>query len=80
MIIQSSYFVKYLIYAVLLYMFPNLHSAAEKDKGFFETKFSTSSEAIDSLNQQMRDMSLRLDAAKEEITSSKSLHYSIYDL
>ncbi|CAD5313446.1 unnamed protein product [Arabidopsis thaliana] len=42
---------------------------AEKDKGFFETKFSTSSEAIDSLNQQMRDMSLRLDAAKEEITS-----------
>nr|QNU10193.1 ZYP1B [Arabidopsis halleri] len=42
---------------------------AEKDKGFFETKFSTSSEAIDSLNQQMRDMSLRLVAAKEEITS-----------
>ncbi|CAL9215907.1 unnamed protein product [Arabidopsis halleri] len=42
---------------------------AEKDKGFFETKFSTSSEAIDSLNQQMRDMSLRLDAAKEEITN-----------
>ncbi|KAG7597926.1 hypothetical protein ISN44_As06g022370 [Arabidopsis suecica] len=42
---------------------------AEKDKGFFETKFSTSSEAIDSLNQQMQDMSLRLVAAKEEITS-----------
>ncbi|CAH8253194.1 unnamed protein product [Arabidopsis lyrata] len=42
---------------------------AEKDKVFFETKFSTSSEAIDSLNQQMRDMSLRLVTAKEEITS-----------
>ncbi|KAL1225789.1 Synaptonemal complex protein 1 [Cardamine amara subsp. amara] len=42
---------------------------AEKDKVFFESKFNTSSEAIDSLNQQMRDMSLRLDAAKENITS-----------
>ncbi|KAG7597929.1 hypothetical protein ISN44_As06g022390 [Arabidopsis suecica] len=39
---------------------------AEKDKGFFETKFSTSSEAIDSLNQQMRDMSLRLVAARKK--------------
>ncbi|XP_010459969.1 PREDICTED: synaptonemal complex protein 1 isoform X2 [Camelina sativa] len=42
---------------------------AEKEKDFFESKFNTSSEAIDSLNQQMQDMSLRLDAAKENITS-----------
>ncbi|XP_023632721.1 synaptonemal complex protein 1 isoform X2 [Capsella rubella] len=42
---------------------------AEKDKSFFESKFNTSSEAIDSLNQQMGDMSLTLNAAKENITS-----------
>ncbi|XP_010459976.1 PREDICTED: synaptonemal complex protein 1-like [Camelina sativa] len=42
---------------------------AEKDKDFFESKFNTSSEAMDSLNQQMQDMSLSLDAAKANITS-----------
>lgn len=77
---SSSHLILWNILCFVALSVSYIASPAEKDKGFFESKFNASSEAIDSLNQQMRDMSLRLDAAKENITSSKLLHYSVYDL
>ncbi|KAL4604126.1 hypothetical protein ACB092_10G170500 [Castanea dentata] len=40
---------------------------AEKDKEFFEEKLSTSSIALDELNQQMRDLSLKLESTEETL-------------
>ncbi|KAB5568696.1 hypothetical protein DKX38_002489 [Salix brachista] len=40
---------------------------AEKDKEFFEGKLSASSNGIDNLNQQLNDLSLKLDSAEETI-------------
>ncbi|XP_031392918.1 synaptonemal complex protein 1-like isoform X2 [Punica granatum] len=40
---------------------------AEKDKEFFEDKLSASSAAFDSLNQQMKDLSLKLESQEETI-------------
>ncbi|KAJ9166594.1 hypothetical protein P3X46_021320 [Hevea brasiliensis] len=44
---------------------------AEKDKEFFEGKLSTSSNAIENLNQQMNELSLKLDSAEETIRTQK---------
>ncbi|CAN1239288.1 Synaptonemal complex protein 1 [Linum grandiflorum] len=42
---------------------------AEKDKEFFEGKLSTSSNAIDILNQQIYDLSLKLTSTEETVTT-----------
>ncbi|CAN0889975.1 Synaptonemal complex protein 1, partial [Linum grandiflorum] len=42
---------------------------AEKDKEFFEGKLSTSSNAIDMLNQQIHDLSLKLTSTEETVTT-----------
>ncbi|CAN6887890.1 unnamed protein product [Brassica oleracea] len=42
---------------------------AEKDKERFEFKFSTSAQAINSLKQQMKDLSVKLSASEENIKS-----------
>ncbi|KAF2299690.1 hypothetical protein GH714_002460 [Hevea brasiliensis] len=44
---------------------------AEKDKEFFEGKLSASSNAIENLNQQMNELSLKLDSAEETIRTQK---------
>ncbi|XP_050207576.1 synaptonemal complex protein 2-like [Mercurialis annua] len=47
---------------------------AEKGKEFFETKLSDSSNAIDSLNKQLNNLSLQLGSAEEAVrTSEKEL-------
>lgn len=58
---------------MLLYLFFQIVSTAEKDKELFESKFFTSAEVIDSLKQQMEDLSSRLGAAEENIKSRKLL-------
>lgn len=58
---------------LLLYLFSQIVSTAEKDKELFESKFFTSAEVIDSLKQQMEDLSSRLGVAEENIKSRKLL-------
>lgn len=53
--------------------FSYVASVAEKDREFFESKFSSSSEAIDNLKQQMQDLCLRLGTAEENIKIRKLL-------
>lgn len=60
-------------YGLLLYLFFQIVSTAEKDKELFESKFFTSAEVIDSLKQQMEDLSSRLVAAEENIKRRKFL-------
>ena len=50
-----------------------VYSTAEKDKERFEFKFSTSAQAINSLKQQMKDLSVKLSASEENIKSRKLL-------
>ena len=47
---------------------------AEKDKEFFEEKLSTSSIALDDLNQQMHDLSLKLESAEETLGIRECSH------
>lgn len=49
-----------------------LSLSAEKDKEFFENKLSASSNAIENLNQQMNELSLKLDSAGKAIRTRKS--------
>ncbi|KAM7482156.1 hypothetical protein LguiB_006739 [Lonicera macranthoides] len=44
---------------------------AEKDKEFFENKFSATSVALDSFNDQMKSLSLRLESSEETIRNRK---------
>ncbi|XP_043808871.1 synaptonemal complex protein 2 isoform X3 [Manihot esculenta] len=44
---------------------------AEKDKEFFENKLSASSNAIENLNQQMNELSLKLDSAGKAIRTQE---------
>jgi len=44
---------------------------AEKDKEKLENKLSASSEALESLNEQMSGLSLKLDSTEETIRARK---------
>lgn len=44
---------------------------AEKDKEKLESKLSASSEALESLNEQMNGLSLKLDSTEETIKARK---------
>lgn len=44
---------------------------AEKDKEKLENKLSASSEALESLNEQMNGLSLKLDSTEETIKARK---------
>ncbi|CAN1345794.1 Synaptonemal complex protein 1 [Linum perenne] len=46
---------------------------AEKDKEFFEGKLSTSSNAIDILNQQINDLSVKLTSTEETVTTHSTI-------
>lgn len=48
-------------------------STAEKDKELFESKFSSSAEVIDSLKENLQDLSSRLGASEENIKRRKFL-------
>ena len=58
-----------------------LADSAEKDKETLENKLSASSNALDSLNKQMDDLSLKLGSAEEMIRTRKffsSFHFKFY--
>ena len=48
-----------------------LADSAEKDKETLENKLSASSNALNSLNKHMADLSLKLDSAEERQKHSK---------